>query len=35
LFTVDIQISGSSAGDVFEFAVMDFVSVWRGGTGAA
>ena len=33
LFTVDIQISGSSAGDVFEFAVMDFVSVWRGGTG--
>jgi len=35
IFRVDIHLSGAAAGDVFEFAVMDFISVWRGGMGGA
>ena len=35
VFRVDVHLSGAASGDVFPFAVMDFVSVWRGGTGGA
>ena len=31
IFTVDISLSGTAAGDSFDFGVLDFVSVWRSG----
>jgi hypothetical protein len=35
VFTVDIHLSGATAGDRYKFAVMDVVTVWRFGMGGA
>jgi hypothetical protein len=35
VFTVNINLSGAAAGDVFRFALLDLVTVWRGGAGGA
>jgi hypothetical protein len=33
LFTVDVTLASASPGDVYAFHLLDYVSVWRGGTG--
>jgi hypothetical protein len=35
VFTVNISLSGAVTGDVYRFALLDLVTVWRGGTGGA
>ncbi len=35
IFTVKVQLSAAAQGDVFNFYVLDFVSVWRQGQNAA
>ncbi len=35
IFAADIHLSGAAAGDVFEFYILDFVSVWTGGAHGA
>jgi hypothetical protein len=32
LFTVDIQLSGPQPGDIYDFYVLDYVSMWTQGT---
>lgn len=34
IFTVDINLDGTQAGDAYEFYLLDMVSVWRGEGGA-
>jgi hypothetical protein len=35
VFTADVQLSGAAARDVYRIALLDLVTVWRGGTGGA
>ncbi len=35
IFTVDVELAGAGAGDVFRFYLLDLVTVWRGGQGGA
>jgi hypothetical protein len=35
ILRADVQLHGAQAGDVFDFYLLDFVSVWTGGGGGA
>jgi hypothetical protein len=35
IFKVDIELMGATEGDIFNFYLLDFVSVWRSGLNAA